>query len=307
VERFRLPSSNDTLRNIPDTPNDEVILRLGGTWELWPNWLLYHYTSQSTMLKILDSKSFWATHIRYLNDSSEFNYAFGILQEALEIVRSKSLSNPQRSFLDAVLQHITRIEEHNVYVVCFSEVPDLLSQWRGYSPNGSGVSLAFTTGDLRDLARGQGFRLERCLYDKQEQIQRLVDELHNFIGMIIDREDAPADERALILADDFATDIFLHIAAFFKHQAFSEEREWRLVLGGLPMLTDLNFRIAGSTVTPYIRFALVFEGESIALSGIVIGPTPHPELVESAMKMLIVKHGLREVRVQRSAIPFRTW
>ena len=35
--------------------------------------LLYHYTTQKGLLGILKDKCIWATHIRYLNDTSEGN------------------------------------------------------------------------------------------------------------------------------------------------------------------------------------------------------------------------------------------
>jgi hypothetical protein len=36
-----------------------------------PEGLLYHYTDQKGLLGILESKQLWATHYRYLNDTSE--------------------------------------------------------------------------------------------------------------------------------------------------------------------------------------------------------------------------------------------
>ena len=36
-----------------------------------PEGLLYHYTTQKGLLGILDKKCIWATHLRYLNDTSE--------------------------------------------------------------------------------------------------------------------------------------------------------------------------------------------------------------------------------------------
>jgi hypothetical protein len=37
--------------------------------------LLYHYTDATGLLGIVQSRAIWATHIRYLNDAQEFDYA----------------------------------------------------------------------------------------------------------------------------------------------------------------------------------------------------------------------------------------
>ena len=37
-----------------------------------PKGLLYHYTGQKGLEGILGSKSIWATHVKFLNDESEF-------------------------------------------------------------------------------------------------------------------------------------------------------------------------------------------------------------------------------------------
>ena len=41
-----------------------------------PGGLLYHYTSLEALKAIVESKCFWATNVRFLNDSSEFQHAY---------------------------------------------------------------------------------------------------------------------------------------------------------------------------------------------------------------------------------------
>jgi hypothetical protein len=50
-----------------------------------PKALLYHYTDQRGLLGILRSQSIWATHIRYLNDSSEYNHVQISLSRAFPV------------------------------------------------------------------------------------------------------------------------------------------------------------------------------------------------------------------------------
>ena len=46
-----------------------------------PEGLLYHYTTQHGLLGILKQKCIWATHIRYLNDTSEGNIVSRVILE----------------------------------------------------------------------------------------------------------------------------------------------------------------------------------------------------------------------------------
>ena len=46
-----------------------------------PSAILYHYTSPAGLLGIVKSRSLWASGIHYLNDSSEYRHAVGVLQD----------------------------------------------------------------------------------------------------------------------------------------------------------------------------------------------------------------------------------
>src|SRR3954468_11313960 len=43
--------------------------------------VLWHYTSASTFINMVDSKSVWSTQVSCLNDHSEFRYAVCLLRE----------------------------------------------------------------------------------------------------------------------------------------------------------------------------------------------------------------------------------
>ena len=52
------------------------------------NNILYHYTSISTLLKILDNKEneklcIWATHAKYFNDPYEYSLAISLLKRSM--------------------------------------------------------------------------------------------------------------------------------------------------------------------------------------------------------------------------------
>jgi hypothetical protein len=49
-----------------------------------PTGIHYHYTDQRGILGIIESQTIWASHVRYLNDSSEFNLGWSKSWEKLE-------------------------------------------------------------------------------------------------------------------------------------------------------------------------------------------------------------------------------
>lgn len=73
-----------------------------------------HYTSFQSAFAIMDSDSFWASNVRFSNDSME----------------------------EKILQSDDSIEERDDYILCYCMEDDMLSQWRGYCHNG-GVAIKF--------------------------------------------------------------------------------------------------------------------------------------------------------------------
>jgi hypothetical protein len=61
----------------------------------------------------------------------------------------------------------TRLEQVSnihIFVTSFSEVDDLLSQWRSYCPNGAGYSISFLAKDLIEQETTQGFSLHHAIH-----------------------------------------------------------------------------------------------------------------------------------------------
>src|SRR6266699_2930071 len=57
---------------------------LWAEWDESPSDHLYHYTSLNGLRGILESRAFWATDIRYMNDMSEAGYASNVVLDALK-------------------------------------------------------------------------------------------------------------------------------------------------------------------------------------------------------------------------------
>jgi hypothetical protein len=272
--------------------------------------LLYHYTSIETFLKILDNAEFWASHIRYLNDTSEQRLSWDLVRARID-ERLAFAVGDERSNLLKQRGFAQKPDRLNVYVICFSkDGGDRLSQWRGYGGN-AGVSIGFDVPALRRcispfLMKYSNEQNLPQFWTALEQVKYVRRERDRRIGEFIDqRLDNPPDrsprspyteEQVFARAISFAT-------LFLKDAAFREEREWRLaVIDVWNTNTAVQFRTRKSMVVPYLKFGLGEEGWPL-ISRVVVGPSTSQAETIAALKMRMDDR----VEVEASAIPFRDW
>ncbi|SFB04113.1 hypothetical protein SAMN04515620_11430 [Collimonas sp. OK607] len=95
---------------------------------------LYHYTSAEGLQSILKGRSFWASDISYLNDSSELAYGTELFNERLAALVESRKCNYVGQFVKYLSEAIGPFfrERFRTYIVCFCSNGDQLSQWRGY-------------------------------------------------------------------------------------------------------------------------------------------------------------------------------
>ena len=197
----------------------------GAAMSLWVDHLatsppatLYHYTTQRGLIGIATAKSLWSTPVHRLADSTEFLGAKDLCRALLtqSLSADPELAEHLRRTIDSIVTEIY------IFVCCFSEEGDLLSQWRAYCPQGGGVSLGFDPIELRDIASGQGFTLVKCIYDESRAIALL--------NAII--QDAVVSRQAGTPLEKISQSFlgwFFQIAPAIKNRSFWEEREWRLL------------------------------------------------------------------------------
>lgn len=245
---------------------------------------LYHYTSQEGLLGILSSKTLWATRIQYLNDSTEFAYTLALLTKEFDLQLQKPLE--KRFTLDPIRKALEDLRLIPIYVACFSEKQDDLSQWRGYCPGGGGFSIGFDSNQLVKAARRRtpSF-MAPCVYDFYRQSQLVEQLVDRFIKQsMIEGVDAKKK-----VAWDFTADC-VFLACFLKHPSFKDEQEWRIVLQAIaPTDPQLAFRTSRAVLVPYLRFELT-EPEAPLDIHLIVGPNAEMELaLESATRLLAAK------------------
>lgn len=279
-----------------------------------PSETLYHYTTFTGLLGIIDRRALWVSDIRYMNDSAELRHATDLIQA--EISRRIAGGHAKSGLLNRFLEWVShRITNGNMlFGASFRSNGNLLSQWRGFSSMGKGVSLGFTPDYILACARRQSFQVGRCIYTSAEQdklIERVIDAVEELSEAACVDAGGPADPPSRCWHGVFekVEHDLLRIAALLKHPSFQEEDEWRIVS---PAFSDdvtapVLFREGASMLVPYVEFDFLPEKENpIALEHIFLGPTPNIEISMNSLAMFLSKNGIRPNRgISYCQIPFR--
>jgi len=196
---------------------------------------LHHYTTIDGLAGITGSNTLWASDVRFMNDSSELTYAAdlieGVIGEVFSEVVDESLRKvlPNREGLANGFEYGAR-----PFIACFCEAEDLLSQWRGYGAGRAPVSLGL---DLLHLSRFGGLPprtfLRKVQYDpavQRQAVRAVVETWLSTIELLSAESDGAEFGEILPYPGIWALQEALaehHLC--FKHPAFAEEQEWRLI------------------------------------------------------------------------------
>jgi hypothetical protein len=306
-----------------------------GPKQIPPNCILYHYTTAEGLKGIIENNELWATSAYFLNDSAEITYGYGVLKEVLDgwIVKNprseQSLSLGlaralRQSFGDDLLN---RNIIHPIYLACFCEEDNLLSQWRAYGKSG-GYSLGFKVPADYQFT-GQGFKAEPTVYtspwvkveyDRREQVKKCGEILDPAFVILDDSDTARAiatiGEHPLFGYAEILrvlTDLLLDEIVGFKDEAFKLEKEWRLVVRRRELLkqgTDdggkapvpLNFRTSNGMLIPYVKIIPTDPAKKLPIACIRSGPMLEKTTTAMSVRMLLDKNGFPNTRVRVSEI-----
>lgn len=256
--------------------------------------LLWHYTSGSGARGIFESRTLWAGHLGYMNDTSEVNLAMNLSlhtvdplieefphhREALEKWRNYLTDSPPTTWAP------------NTFAVSFSEERDLLSQWRGYATGAGGpFSIGFPSSLLQERLspdEGTAWTLRRCIYNAAEQEQLIEDQIR---AILIHQDEAVGPSCASTIVNSTWRAIrtrVMSVAPLCKDAGFSEEREWRLVLGPVnpTKLPRVHFVTRQHTLAPYIEFPLADDGSTLDGIHWIAGPGPQQQRANSALGLV---------------------
>ena len=278
-----------------------------------PHGTLYHYTTFTGLLGIVRSRSLWASDVRYMNDSAELRHTADLIGAEVRERIDGGHPHPQllSQFADWIAHRIT--SGHMLFGASFRSHGNLLSQWRGYSLPGKGVSLGFCPEYILACAAHQRFMVGKCIYEPGRQhalIRQVVDAVVTHAAHLTAEQGLASSERSTLYHTAFEeveTDL-LRIAAILKHPSFREEKEWRIVS---PVIANeanapILFREGHAMLVPYIEFNLSVDGRPPVLDHLYLGPTANINISMHSMEMFLAQHGITATRgIDYCQIPFR--
>lgn len=317
---------------------------------------LIHYTTAAGLSGIVESGCIWATHAAFLNDSEEIRHFFDsrlvpLVAEEVTAHLGELLPNPsleQEIAKHGGVQAFAMWEAKNIserlrgavmsfndpYVFSLSAPTDeavsrsgLLSQWRGYGPDG-GYAIVFDTGKIEELIHEES---RRHLYKQLQwgdvfyhpssaghqpasaEVMEWESDLREIVRGMIRGEEPKAIGR-------FYPTVTA-LSCVYKHWGFAEEHEVRVVAipaslkdvddpnnekGNPPEKPVRTFQRAGSPV-PYIELFRPNGDESprgrLPIKRVIVGPHRDSARRKNAVERLLSANGY-VVEVSCSEIPY---
>lgn len=314
---------------------------------------LMHYTGAAGLYGIVAEKTLWASHATFLNDSEE---VVGFLDrrlpmilkpelkrhvaESAELTAKVKVASQQgcdlldqwwRKLFEAFKDAQEKTQDHYVASFCAAgnewvSQNGLLSQWRGYGPDG-GYAIVFDTSGLSSLLAndvGIYHDSEETLvfgdvqYDEDDSnfsfvrdeeilkhIQHVRDRFVAYLGQQQGEQDYEAFDSIAILS------------AFWKHRGFQEEKEVRIVVG--EPSPNIQLEIADQVTTPFRKIHSfsrngtavpcihLFEDQKLKtfpIRRVIVGPHPEKKERRKSVEILLRNHGI-DAEVLVSDTPFR--
>ncbi|WP_299643223.1 DUF2971 domain-containing protein [Devosia sp.] len=292
--------------------------------------LLYHYCGTPTAFSILHGRTIRLSPLSAANDTLEGR----LLGQAFsEVLRQTSLTEGVRAVAEVIVDGYPTSTEG--FAFCLSEDGDLLSQWRAYAGDGTGIAIGFARdGFLTDFGPvtfgRQYFELLKVAYGTSDLLQELKPSAMNFgsefveFGEFVKLRPGTTKADALSSLSDRDGDVHglfqchrpdapelldrmlkalapLHFRIYgTKPKAFYEEREWRLIRYQHRVASsNIKFLSDGQSIRPYVE-CLIADPAKDVVQEVVLGPKHKSDI--NWVRSFLGGIGLGHVHVTRSAI-----
>lgn len=270
---------------------------------------LFHYTSAAGLKSILESQKLRFTHYAYLNDYTELQYICSVVKECLDDLKSETpelyklyRADHEESF-DKKLSRL--ISSMDVYVASFSLVCDKLNMWTYYTKDESaeGYCIEFESfyfsRRMQELNEEISLRPCFVIYDKAKQKSVVSSCLKIMEGSITSVDELTPEQKGKMHEAFF--NMLRFYAPAFKHEAFADEQECRIICTS-PSPDFVLTRTKKGHIVPYLE--LSYDRDKV--KSITCSPTLYQCPVEIGLHALLSANGLPSCEIKRSGIPFRS-
>lgn len=257
--------------------------------------VIYHYTDAPGLIGMISSGHVWATHVSRLNDSTEYELGLSIVTQFVR-------DNLQESSKPLVEKAISQLQTADTYISCYSGSPNLLSQWRAYSGQGTGYCIGFKTSEMATLDDRMPL-LEKVIYSKstaEAVLSRLLSRLDEYLN----EHEFGEVEVGYLMGTLEGT--FNNVACIIKHSSFMEENEYRQIYqpGASIHALEIKYRMGRFGLTPYVELEFLEKGK-LPIESVMIGPCRDPQSESRSLELILSQSGYEHVQVTNSEIPLR--
>lgn len=217
---------------------------------------IYHYCSLESFLNIVKSKKLYLSSTTCMNDYLESRWIKNSINKFTKEIWKKDKA--KWLFVNPVKKLISQYLDGG-FIASFSQHEDMLSQWRGYACDGTGVAIGINTKTLKAIHHQSNYNLSlnKVIYNQTEQ-QETVNEIFHRYYNLANTKDVSADAKKLnhiyslkmklhervkisnVLTGNLnyteQRNYFMHkcaaelltLSLSFKNNAFLEESEYRI-------------------------------------------------------------------------------
>jgi hypothetical protein len=280
-----------------------------------PETVLWHYTSGSALLSIIDSGTLYSTQVSCLNDSTEVRYGARLFKDALSQLRSEYAGETQLlAFIQETLTFFNEDPDFPVnaaipyFVTCFSLEGDDLNQWRSYCNGENGYAIGFKAGGLIGIPNSL---LVRVNYDRDAHLRLVLKAAHATVRFFKDGIEKNRAESIVQWTKEFLEvwdDVITQIAPMIKDPSFLSEKEFRIVH---QLTTDdarsLRVIQKETMMTRHLplRTPSIAVVPTLPIVGVRVGPCRHPAVTRISVDTALRQRGYGGGLVSSSSVPFR--
>ncbi|WP_375250417.1 DUF2971 domain-containing protein [Sphingomonas sp.] len=284
-----------------------------------------HYTTAENAALILKNKTLWLRNAQLMNDFSEVAYGTACLIAALQMgigaQLEAALNGAHPGLWNAIADFIYKVEWQSrtqTYLTSLSahdpeDFLGRLSMWRAYGGPTSGVALIFNTevfendaGQLNTYSSPVAYGNEAVLFSNLKEV---ADGLTANIDTI---KQVPFQNAQSIITNalQFAT-------LSFKHPAFVEEQEWRVIhrplsdpspfiQTSIETVRSIPQMICKVPLWDQPGLNMPWMNLDRLLDRIIIGPCVYPNQVAWAFQEILRELGINAAgKISIAAIPLR--
>lgn len=268
--------------------------------------LVYHYCTVETLMHILQNRCLRLSDLEKSNDYAERKW----MQEMISDEFCKMIQDNHE--LGQGFRFCVRkfVEKKNLYASCFSEKPDLLSQWRAYAMDGRGVAIGFVKNCFDGLSKGNNdLEFLKIAYDYKEQKKFARLQAERLYEMLLKGSELEAAVSRIYGMAEIELSIM-------KNPAFEEEQEWRICMASAPEADGKKLLLEeGFLLSPvqlyYSNYRLItyyeldfLKREDELVKEIILGPKCRLEERDVRMCLRLWGYEVEHVQIRRSGATY---